>query len=46
MEVIIVKEVTEVICPEVGRKPYRSGGETRTDYVQDYRVPLGNATGW
>ena len=43
---IIVKEVTEVISPEVGRKPYGSGGETKVDYVQDYWVPLRNATGW
>ena len=43
---IIVKEVTEVISPEVGQKPYGSGGETRMDYVWDYRVLLGNATGW
>ena len=35
-----------VISPGVGRKPYGSGGGTRTDYVRDYRVPLGNATGW
>ena len=41
-----MKEVTEVISPEVGRKPYGSGGETRTDYVRDYWVLLGNATGW
>ena len=41
-----MKEVTEVISLEVGRKPYGSGGETRTGHVRDYRVPLGNATGW
>ena len=46
MEVTIVKEVTEVISPGVGRKPYRSRGETRTDYIRDYRVLLGNTTGW
>ena len=41
-----MKEVTEVISPEVGQKPYGSGGEARTDYVRDYQIPLGNATGW
>ena len=41
-----MKEVTKVISPEVGRKLYGSGGETRMGYVQDYRVPLRNVTGW